>query len=148
MYAHGRWVSTLGCTAACIGRGAVAKHRRLGVPPPNTSPLGAPRSIGLRRQWVIDRDERRPNAGHLEAATESTFICDPCTPWAAARHEDISGLLRRRLLKGTDLSVYTQDDLDQVSRRMTTPPAGRSTGTRPPIATMPSLQPRLEPADS
>ena len=60
--------------------------------------------------------------GLASAVGIDVFFAEPHSPWLRPTNEDFNGLLRRYVGKGTDLSVYSQQDLDRIGHRINTMP--------------------------
>lgn len=56
------------------------------------------------------------------ATSVAVYFCDPPSLWQRGSNENTSGLLRQYFPKGTDLSGYTQAELDAVADKLNTRP--------------------------
>ena len=77
----------------------------------------------LKGSLTWDRGTEMADHKSFTVATDlKVFFCDPQSPWQRGSNENTNGLLRQYFPEGTDLRSFTQPDLDQVARKLTTRP--------------------------
>lgn len=81
-------------------------------------------------------DQGREMAMHKELSKRTgvaVYFCDPHSPWQRGSNENTNGLVRQYLPKGTDLSVYSQEQLDAIADQINNRPR-KGLGVRSPLA--------------
>jgi IS30 family transposase len=75
--------------------------------------------IELRRTLTWDRGTEMAQHKKFSIATDvKVYFCDPKSPWQRGTNENTNRLLRQYFPNETDLSGYTQRDLNDVARRL------------------------------
>ncbi len=77
----------------------------------------------MRKTLTYDRGKEMSLHRELALATGmAVYFCDPHSPWQRGSNENTNGLVRQYLPKGTDLSGYTQEQLDAIADEMNNRP--------------------------
>ena len=77
----------------------------------------------LRKTLTYDRGTEMAEHAYLaERLNIRVFFADPYSPWQRGTNENTNGLLRPYVPKGTDLSGYTQRELNAIAHRLNTRP--------------------------
>ncbi len=95
----------------------------------------------LRKTLTYDRGNER--AEHEQLAQRlaiQVFFADPYSPWQRGTNENTNGLLRQYLPKGTDLSGYTQQELNAIAHRLNRRPR-KCLDVAPPLEVYAHLRP-------
>ena len=80
-----------------------------------------PEQLRLSLSW----DQGAEMAQHAQLRIDTglaVYVCDPQSPWQRGTNENTNGLLRQYLPKGTNLSGFSQAELDAIALKLNTRP--------------------------
>lgn len=73
----------------------------------------------LMRTLTWDRGSELAQHKRFTLATNvQVYFCDPRSPWQRGSNENTNGLLRQYFPKGINLSIYTQEQLNEVASKL------------------------------
>ncbi len=103
--------------AGCLERRKSRNSTDEILPPGHFPPRKLPAT--LRRSMTWDRGLEMAKHKDFTVATDvKVYFCDPQSPWQRGSNENTNGLLRQYFPKNTDLTDYSQSDLNKVALRL------------------------------
>jgi len=82
-------------------------------------------SIARPLRQSLTYDQGKEMSRHVELASQTgvkVYFCDPHSPWQRGTCENTNGLIRQYLPKGTDIGMFSQDELDGIADSLNTRP--------------------------
>ena len=93
-------------------------------------------SVAQPMRLSMTYDQGREMAMHKRLSERTgiaVYFCDAHSPWQRGSNENMNGLVRQYLPKGTDLSVHSQERLDAIADEINCRPR-KGLGLRSPLA--------------
>ncbi len=102
--------------------------------------------LARRIASFADLDQGTEMAQHNRLRIDTgiqVYFCDPRSPWQRGTNENTNGLLRQYFPKGTDLSIYSADEISAVAAALNGRPR-KTLGWKTPAETLDELLSRVK----